>query len=56
MTLFTTFYILAIILLATVATLSEETPPKDLGTHSGFYAADIIHTSEDYAGAWLIGM
>ena len=56
MTPLVTFYTLAIILLATVATLSEETPPKDLGAHSGFYAADIIHTSEDYAGAWLIGM
>ena len=48
--------ILVYILLVTVTPLSGETPSKESGAYSGFYAADIIHTSEDYAGAWLIGM
>ena len=47
---FAVLWVFTIVLLSIVAPLSGEL------AYSGFYAPDIIHTSEDYAGAWLIGM
>ena len=33
----------------------QATSVKGSGEFSGFYTPDLIHTSEDYAGAWLLG-
>ena len=48
--------IIAIFLLEGVSPSSGETHKQELGSYSGFYAPDISRTSEDYAGAWLIGL